>query len=523
MKRELLGPLVLLASSLALPALARAQATSTLTFATNADPTFNPWSPNAEVESDLINELIFEGLTRYGSNLQPVPALATRWSVSKNGLVWTFHLRKGVTWQNGRPFTSKDVVFTFNDIALNKKLGANFASDYAPVSQVKAVGPYEVQFLLKTPFSALPSYLAYFEGILPASSFAGVKNPWTLSSFDKQHPIGTGPYQLDKFVPGSYVELRRNDHYWGGKPQVRTILFKIIPNANTQVAEMLSGGLDLISLQNTALLGPLKSDPNLQIIRSQENLYYWVALNQNDPRFRNVLVRRALLLAINRPAIIKSLLGGYGQVATGPIAPLQKAIYDPKVAQYPYDPTLAKKLLAEAGWLPGPNGRLEKGGKPFTITMPTGQFGQLVPMSELVQNYWKAIGIDVQLKVTDWNTYIKQVVVDRRYQATLAWWSTPPTPDIGPYYASSAAVTGSNIPNYRSAKLDALLAAGQDARTPAQEKAAYAKVQEFVASQLPYLYLWYPDILVVKSKRIGGMSDVNLPEAFQHSVNWTVR
>ena len=143
---------------------------STITLATVADPTFNLWAPNAYAESDVIDPLIFSGLTNWALNGTPRADLATSWSVSKDGLTWTFNLRHGVKWQDGTAFTADDVAYTFDNIALDPKYPSNAASNFSAVKTVKAVDTYTVQFLLKSPWAALPSYLAWFAPILPGTA-----------------------------------------------------------------------------------------------------------------------------------------------------------------------------------------------------------------------------------------------------------------------------------------------------------------------------------------------------------------
>ncbi len=496
---------------------------ATLTLATNADPTINPWTPGAVVESNLINTLVFDQLVRYSKeDLAPSPGLASSWEAAPDGLSWTFTLRKGVTWQDGEPFTADDVAFTFNDVVLKDDLAANNASSFGPVERVEVVDKATVRFVLNEPFSALPYYLAYYAGILPEHLLGEAENPLSVASFNKQTPIGTGAFQVAEFVPGSYVRLERNPSYWGGEPKVGSIVFSIVPDPNTQLAQVLGGELDMVSVGNPALLAGVENSPNLEIIRQSQNVYYFVALNQTDPRFQDARVRQALLYAINRPAIIDSVLKGYGQIATGPIAPLQGTLYDSEVPDYPFDPAKAKELLAEAGWTPGPDGVLAKDGEPLKISMPTGQFGYLVPATLLVQQYWKDIGVQVDVQVLEWNAYIQQMFVNRQYEATLAWWSTPPTPDVTPYYASTAAETGQNIPGYKDPKLDKILAAGRKATSEAAQVKTYGEMQEYLAEQLPYLYLWYPDIISVRNVKIGGMPDLNSAVAFQYASEWYV-
>ncbi len=516
--------LIVLTGLLLSAPLSAAQSTDgSVTFATTADPTFNPWSPTAFVESNLINELIFPGLTRWDKNLKPSPDLATSWKASDDGLKWTFTLRRNVKWSDGQAFNADDVAFTFNDIVLKKELAANGGSTWRnAVTKVNVVTPYQVDFILSRPWASLPTYLGYFAGILPKHKFAGVTDPWKFTDFNKQNPVGTGPFKVGSVVSGASVKLVRNDSYWGGKPKLSSVTFKVIPDSNAQLAQLLSGDLDLISVGNPETVERIKSNANLKIDLATANIYYFVALNQDDPRFQDVRVRQALLYAIDRPAMIKSVLRGYGQVATGPIAPVQKSFYTKNVQQYAYDPAKAKALLAQAGYKPGPNGILQKDGKPLIISMPTASYQQLTPISLLVQQYWKDIGVQADIKTLDWNSYIQQVIVKRDYQASAAWWSTPADPDVLPYYDSSAANVGNNIPNYKNPKLDALLEQGRKT-TGTARKQVYTQAQKLMATELPYLYLWYPQSITAYNTRLQGMRGVTLPADFQYANEWSVK
>ncbi len=518
--------LVSLLVAFLLPSMALAQdynPDAVLTFATNADPTLNPWTPGAVIESNLINTILFDQLTRYSpEDLSPVAGLATSWEAAEDAMSWTFNLREGVKWSDGEAFDAEDVAFTFNKVVLVKELGAQSATQFSQVASVEVIDPITVRFVLNSPFSALPYYLAAFSGMLPEHVLGSEENPLTVASFNKQSPVTTGPYKVAEFVPGSFVRLIPNENYWGEAPKLAGIVFRIIPDANTQVAQLLAGQLDLVTRLNPNLLAGVEQAPNLDVLRQSQNLYYWVVLNQQDERFTDARVRQALLMALDRPAMIDAILKGYGTVATGPIAPLLGALYNADVAQYPYDPEAAKALLIEAGWTPGADGIMEKDGKRLEISMPTGQFGELVPATLLVQQYWEAIGVKANVDVIEWNAYIQQVVVKRDYEGTLAWWSQPPTPDVTPYYSCEAVSTGNNIPNYCSEELDLIMAEGRRALTPEDQADVYGRMQTYLADELPYLYLWYPDIISVKNSKLQGFAEINASTAFQFAAQWYV-
>jgi peptide/nickel transport system substrate-binding protein len=493
---------------------------ATIDMSTNADPIFNTWHPNAFAESDIINKLIFSGVTKWKLNGAPQGDLATGWKISKNGLIWTFDLHQGVKWQDGKPFTSADVAYTYNNIVLDKAHPTSKASVYSAVQTVRTHGPYQVQFVLNSPWSALPSFLAYYAPVLPKHIFQG-QDPFNLTSFNKQHPIGTGPYRMTKYVPGESITLTANPTYFGPKPKIKRIVFHIIPQPTTEVSSLLSGSLSYINETDVQLLAPLEGNSNFIIQKNADQTYYYALLNTAVAPFDDVRVRQALEYAIDKKGMIQALLKGEGLVATGPIAPLQKAFYDPHVQQYPYDPTKAVQLLQQAGYQKGSDGTLTKDGKPFTIDFTAGQIRFLVPASELIQADWQKIGIKVNLKVLDWNTYIQQVVVQRSYQASFAWWSTPPDPDAAAYYACSAAKAGFNISAYCNPKLDSIMNAGRKATKTSDRKKAYDQMQVFMAQQLPLLYLFYPYSFNVMQKNLHSPS-TGYAFAIDHISDWYV-
>ena len=491
----------------------------TVTIPIGADPTLNPWSPNAFVESLFINRVIFEGLTKPGKDLAPAPDLATSWTIAPDGLSWTFKLRDGVKWTDGKPFSADDVAFTFNDIVLKKELGAQNAASYAAVKSVTVVDPTTVRFDLTRKFAALGSFLAYNSGIVPKHVLSA--DPLKTTTFNKGVPVSTGPFKVEKYTSGQSVSLVRNDSYFGPKPYLDKVVFTVVPDPNTQIAQALSGDLTIMILDNKAAVDRVKNASGLTVVSRPLVQYYWLALNQTDSRFTDVRVRQAFVHAIDRKAIIKSVELGYGQVANSPITPALKAYFDPSLSEkYPYDPPKAKELLAAAGWTPGANGVLQKDGKPFQFTMDVGQRGVLEPVNALIQQDLKNVGVIADLNTMEWNAYIQKDVVRRDYTATVNWWTYPSDPDVFPYYHSSAAGKGFNIPGYQDPKLDDLLVQGQSASDLEQRKAVYKQLQAYTSETLPYLFLWYPQEIDVLSSSLQGVPELGLRDAVQYIGEW---
>jgi peptide/nickel transport system substrate-binding protein len=232
-------------------------------------------------------------------------------------------------------------------------------------------------------------------------------------------------------------------------------------------------------------------------------------------------VRQALQYAIDKKGLIQALLKGYGQVATGPIAPLQSFYYNSHVKQYPYNPALALKLLARAGYKKGAGGKLYKGGQPLTIEFTAGQYGYLVPASELIQHYWQKLGITVTLKVLEWNTYIREVVVGRKYKASFGWWIAPFDPDVYPYFSCSTAKVGDNLSDYCNRKLDSIMNQGRAVVKPAARRKVYNRMQEMMAVQQPLLFLFYPLRFDAMTRNLHAPAvDYNI--ALDHMSSWWV-
>jgi peptide/nickel transport system substrate-binding protein len=486
------------------------------------DPIFNPWHPNAYAESNLVNRVIFSGLTKPGKDQAPAPALATDWKASDDGLVWTFNLRKGVKWHDGEPFTAADVAFTFNEIVLDKSLGSNGASNYKALDHVVAKDDLTVEFHLKNAWAALPAYLSFNSEILPKHKFEG-KDPWTLTSFNKEQPVGTGPFKVGKYIAGQSLELVPNKDYYEGAPHLDKLVYKIVADKNTQIAQALSGDLDIFVLEDKASLERIKQAKNLTILPSDSTKYFWISLNQEKKMFQDVKVRQAFVHAIDRQAIIDTVLKGYGKIADAAISPNLKTYYTDKVTRYDFDPKKAKKLLEEAGWKDTDgDGILDKDGKPFKFTFDVGIQGDLVQISQMVQQYLKKVGIDAQLNTLEWNAMIQKNIIKRDYDMILNWWAYPSDPDVFAQYHSSNAGKGNNIPGYKDPKLDELLVKGQQTSDPVERAKVYKEMQQYMSDNLPYLYLWYPQEIQVRNKRLKGVPDMYFGGALYYTNEWYV-
>ncbi|MDQ0428412.1 peptide/nickel transport system substrate-binding protein [Planomicrobium stackebrandtii] len=486
-----------------------------------ADPTFNPWHPNAYAESNVVNRVLFSGLTQTGEDLEPIPDLATEWETSEDELEWTFHLRDDVLWHDGEQFTAEDVAFTFNEIVLNETLGANNTSYFQMLQEVQVVDDYTVKFIMDSPVAALPAYLSFNTEIIPQHIFEG-QDPWDLTSFNKENPVGTGAFKLKSYTSGQSVVLERNDDFYGDIALLDEVEYKVLADANTHVAQLLSGELSIFALDDLSAIDRIESAENVTVEARETPRFFWIIANQEVEKYQDVRVRQAILHSIDRQNIIDTVLKGYGTIADAGIAPALADYYTDDVTRYEYDPERAKELLAEAGWEDTDgDGIVDKDGEPFTIDFEIGIQGDLEAVSQMVQQYLLSTGFDVNLNAMEWNSMIQDVVVNRDYEMSLNWWRYPADPDLSAYMHSNS-VAGNNIPAYQNPELDALLEAGAQTSDIEERKEIYIEAQKFMSEELPYIFLWYPQEAQVRVNSLQGVPDLAFGDALHHIHKWYI-
>lgn len=483
----------------------------TLRLALINDPVMNaPLSP--DIGSVLINKVIFPGLMRPSDSILPEPDLATGYRISPDGRRYTFTLRSGVVWHDGKPFTSADVKFTFDRI-LDPKSGTLQWSDFSVVDSVTVADSLTVDFWLKSPFAPFLTLLGHNAGIIPAHAFTGPIADQV--DFNRSHPIGTGPYQVTESVPGSYIVLTANPKYYGTPPRLVRIVFKIVPDVNAQVAQLRAGELDLVTLEPANIRG-LADDPELRIDQVTVPQHYYVGFNQSLPLFKSPLVRRALTLSVNRQAIIDGVMRGYADYPQGTIPVALREYYADSLPRIPYDTTAALALLVQAGWHRGPDGALKNAaGQPFQFTMLVDKGNPSREQAAVaVQQDFKRIGVAAQIKTMEFASLVRDYVTPRRQEAYLIWWNTPLDPDQFSYYGTGQS---NNDVIYSNRTADSLLAIGRATLDPARRRAAYVAFQALEAEDPPVLLLYYPREVQVRRAQLMGLPALGIRDALRHA------
>jgi peptide/nickel transport system substrate-binding protein len=490
----------------------------TLHLALINDPILNPvLAP--DVGSVLVNKVIFPGLMRPDERLRPEPDLAESWTASPDGKVYTFKLRRGVRWHDGAPFTAADVKFTFERI-LDPKSGSLLWSDFSVIDRIETPDSLTVRFVLRTPFAAFLTLLGYNAGIIPEHAFAG-RPIVDDAEFNRRRPIGTGPFRVVDAVPGSSLTLEANPDYYGAKPRLRRVVFKLVPDAGAQVAQLRAGELDLVTLEPASLPG-VKGAPGIVIREATVPQHYYVAFNQRQALFKPPAVRRALDLAVNRRAIVDGVLKGSADLPVGTIPVALADWFADSLPRIPYDTAQALALLAAAGWHRDRGGLLRNAaGGAFRLTLlvdkgnPSREQAALAVLQDL-----KAVGVDASLRNLEFAALVRDCLQPGRYDAILIWWTTPPDPDQYSYYASDQI---NNNVAWSNPRADSLLKAGRGETDTVRRRAIYRAFQALEQEDPPVMVLYYPREIQAMSARLTGVPALGIRDALRHIETFALR
>jgi peptide/nickel transport system substrate-binding protein len=452
---------------------------------------------------------IYSNLVRTDKELRPEGEVAERWDISKDEMTITFYLRKGVKWHDGEAVTAEDVDFTYRYM-IDPKTPTAYAEPFRQVRHAEVVDPYTYRVTYEKPYA--PALLSWGLWLLPRHILepawkAGVDLRTTRQN---RFPVGSGPYRFGEWKTGEKVVLEANSEYFEGRPYLKRVVYRIIPDQSTIFLELKARNIDLASLtpiqyrRQTEYPAFLKS---FHRYRYLSNSYAYLGFNLRDARFQDRRVRQAIAHAINKQEIIEGVLLGLGRPAVGPYKP-GTWWYKEDVKTFPFDPERAKALLAEAGWRRATaDGILERDGKPFSFTIRTNQ-GNMVRQqtAEIIQRRLRAVGIDVKIHIVEWAAFLNTFIRKKDFEAIILGWGLGLDPDQYEIWHSSQ--TGSeelNHISYKNPKVDELLEAGR--RTFNQEKrtAIYGELQDVLADDQPVIFLYVPDALPVVSARVQGI------------------
>jgi len=484
-----------------------------------------PTQLNPVVATDGISYIaewpLFDSLVELDQTLNVRPLLAESWDVSKDGLVYTFKLRQGVKWHDGAPFTARDVAFTFYAV-LNPKVTtphrAYFDALVGFPELTNKDAPKRPEDLTVKPIEVVDEHTVRFRLRYPSGSFlavltnprAGIIPEHLLKSADlnttefNRKPVGTGPFKFVEWRRGERLVMEANPQYYGGRPALDRLIFRIIPDSVVLLQELRAGGVDFIENPPLNEVARLRQTPGLKVLVADNTSYNYFGWRQDLEPFNDLRVRRALNHAIDVPAVVKEALQGYATIATGQFPPSSWA-FDPSVKPYAYDPNRAKALLAEAGFRPEADGVLAKNGKRFSFTIRHDQANQAVKdTAVIVQEYLKRVGVEAKLEPLDWPTFVKKLFASE-FEGIVVGWTNHHDPDPFAYTIwHSSQWKGRNFAHYKNPRVDELLEQARHTAVVAERKKHYAEFSRLLMEDAPYVFLYFPQQVFVTRQSYDG-------------------
>ena len=467
----------------------------TLTVQTTAEPpgldlTATPASATATV----VFYNVQEALVKVDEEGKLVPWLAERRQASTDALTWTFVLRKGVRFHNGRPFTAEDVKFVL-DRAQNPETKHPHAKNYEDIASVQVRDEQTVVITLKK-VNAMFLYNLARQG--------SVVYPREAVEQQKSQPVGTGPFVLARWERGDRIVLKRNPDYWAkGLPRLEQVTFRFIPDPNTALAALRAGDIDVLGFG----LGPesvdaVRQEPNLKVIVGETTSDVILALNNSKKPYADPRVRRALTQAINKDEVVKGAMFGLGRVLGTNIDPLNPYFVDMSKA-VPYDPARAKALLAEAGYPSGFDAVL-KVAPQYPYTVRTG---------EVIAQQLAKVGVRVRLEQVEWGQWLDRVYKQADYDMTI----------IGHAEAWDA----ENYANpkyyfrYDSPRFQEVYRQSESTVDDRKRRELYAELQKIMVDEAPVVWLYvYPRLVAAKKGVQGIWKDLPTPSMDLSEVSW---
>jgi peptide/nickel transport system substrate-binding protein/oligopeptide transport system substrate-binding protein len=442
---------------------------------------------------------IFDGLTRFSPDAKVGPSLATHWDVSPDGRTYLFHLRRGVRFHDGTLFHASDVVHSFIRVLdpSNKSgrpwplypiAGAReFAAGKATaVAGLTAVDDSTVRITLDTALAIFPKLLA-----MPVASMVPAK----ISADFGEHPVGTGPWTLASWQHDDFVLLARNTEYFGGAPQLDSLMIRIIPEPSTAVAEFESGNVDLLYVPEADAPRWEQTDEKKALLTTAPALRLWyVALNTTRGPLKDVRVRQALNHAVDVRTILDKLLGGRGRVAAGVIPPTLEGA-DTARKPYTYDPAAAKKLLAAAGYANG-----------FDIELWIPQDPAFARVAESIQSYLAAVGVRAKIVQRESAAAREAARHGQTDMFVKDWYADYPDAEnfLYPLLHGANRGVGGNVSFYENPAFDRIVSLARTEQDSTKRAALYRQADSLAFTDAPMIYLWFYNELYAVQPWVKG-------------------
>lgn len=461
----------------------------------NANPTTLDPALIVDVAGGTIAAKLYNGLVRTGDDFSIQPDIAEHWSISKDGLVYTFKLRHGVFFSHNREVTAHDFKYSFKRIldpktrspntwVFAKILGADDFMDRKTddVEGIRVKDKYTLEIRLKRLFSPFLSILT-----MTAAYVLPMEEVERWGPDFSSHPSGTGPFTLKEWLPNRLIILERKEDYFAEPANIKGLVYRIIPEDLTAVTEYELGNIDILTIPASEYARYSNDPKKHDLIMSIHGLNtYYVGFNCSNPPFKNPAFRRAVTHAIDREKILNTIYERRGRAASGPVPDVMRK-WD-VISPYAYDPQKAKEMIKREGLK----------GKPVRFYITADQ--EIVDIAEVIQAYLKDAGVDVRITQLEWSAYKEAINKGEPDMFFLSWWADYPDPEnfLFPLFHSSNHGPAGNRTRYTNLTVDSLIEGGQYTLDEEKKHSYFKKAEEIIISDAPWVPLWHKTDFVIR-------------------------
>ena len=484
MKPVLLICLVFLSCLFCVPTQAQGR-TDLIIAVPDEPPSLDPTANASAAIDQILNQNVYEGLVRVTPRGKIEPALAERFDVSPDGKIYTFYLRRDVSFHDGTPFTAEDVTATFTR---NMAPGSSHPHPeyYAYIERMGTPDPYTIVFYMAEADGAFLSLLALGDSVIL---------PEAVSESLATHPIGTGPFRFVEWIVGESLRLERfPDYYREDCPLLEEVVFRFLSDSATAYAALMAGNVDVLAKVSAEAAIGVAGDLRFITVAGPQNLVQIMAMNNERAPFSDLRVRQAIAHAVDRDAIIDGTMYGYG-IALGSHMTPASAYYVDLTDLFPHDLTEAQRLLSDAGYPEG-----------FSATLTLPQNYEIhVRTGEIIADQLTRIGINLDLEVIEWGQWLSRVYGQADYDLTVIGHIGKLDPGAMLSNYGSGSETYYYRRGYRNTDLDVLLEEGRTAVDEARRVEIYAQAQEIIARDVINLFIQDPYQIFIARRELQGL------------------
>lgn len=454
-----------------------------------------------DVTGSTIAAKLFNGLVRLDEDLSIIPDIAESWSVSGDGLSYTFKLNRNTIFHNNHIVKSYDFKYSFKRILDPKTRSPNTwvlekiegAKDYIQgkaddVKGLRIIDEYTLEIRLEKPFAPFLYLLTMSAAYVVPEDEVKRWGP-DFSS----HPVGTGPFILKGWLSNRELRLERQDNYFGKKPHIKGIVYRIIPEDLTAMTEFELGNLDIVAVPGSEFARYRNSEEWKDLMASVKGINtYYIGMNCAKPPFNDVNIRRAMNIAIDRRKLLATFYEGRGRVAAGPVPELLRKWNTPEL--YEYDPEKAKDIVRQEGFA----------GTTIHFYITADQ--EVVDMAEFIQSYIGKTGLKVEIHQLEWSAYKEAINRGEPDMFWLSWWADYPDPEdfLFPLFHSSNVGPAGNRTRYKNPEVDRFIEFGQTAGNGKERNSYYEKAEHLIVRDAPWVFFWHKNDYTLRQPWIKG-------------------